>query len=116
MDRLRSGFLHGAFIVGPGDRTQHYQLRRRREWGARDLLTTFEHIPMSEYIKTNLRLWLRGLIGAIIAGGAHSITAVVVAPETFNLHGGLLKLLQLGVGGGIISGAFYLQKSPLPEE
>jgi hypothetical protein len=70
---------------------------------------------MSKRTLSNLRLWFRGLVGAIIAGGAHSVTGMAIAPEVFNLHEGLQKLFALAVGGGLISGAFYLQKSPLPE-
>lgn len=64
---------------------------------------------------TNRRLWVRGVVGAFIAGGAHSVSNLVVAPETFNFHAGLVKLLESAMAGGMISAAFYLQKSPLPD-
>lgn len=70
----------------------------------------------------NTKHWIRGLIGANIAGGAGALASGpivnMIAPETFNLTGGLRKLLIFMVASFIlhmiIGGAAYLQKSPLP--
>lgn len=58
--------------------------------------------------------WIHSLIAAVIGGVANSITAMFVAPETFNLQD-LSKLGKLAGGSAIISLMFFLKKSPLPE-
>jgi hypothetical protein len=62
------------------------------------------------------RHWVKGLISAIISGGANAVTVVLVAPETFNIHEGLPKLGAVIVAGSIIGCAMYLKQSPLPGE
>lgn len=73
---------------------------------------------------TAWRPWVRGLLTTVISGIAHSVvsalTAAGVAPDRFNLAGGLHNLLTLiavtGVVSGLISLFLFLQKSPIPEE
>lgn len=62
----------------------------------------------------NWRMWLHGLVSAVIGGAANSIVAMYVAPETFNLQE-MSKLSQLAFGSGVISAALYLKESPLPK-
>lgn len=67
--------------------------------------------------------WLLGLIGAFISGGSGavgaSIGAIVVDPNTFNLHGhGLVDVLEVAgtafVISAVVSLAKYLQLHPTP--
>ena len=58
--------------------------------------------------------WVHGLIGAAIGGAANSLSAAVIAPETFNLGKGLAQLGQLTACSAIISAALYLKQMPLP--
>jgi hypothetical protein len=60
------------------------------------------------------RMWLHGLISAIIGGISTSIVAMWVAPDTFNFSD-LEKLGQLALGSGLINAAMYLKQSPLPK-
>lgn len=69
-----------------------------------------------------LDLWVYGLVSAFVGGGAASIstglTAIGVAPESFNLSSGLHKTLVLMgatfLVNGIIAGAAYLKDHPAP--
>jgi hypothetical protein len=61
------------------------------------------------------KVWLKGLLAANIGGAANGITVVIVAPETFNLHDGIFKLLSVMASSAIVSGALYLKQSPLPD-
>lgn len=67
-------------------------------------------------LNRTVKIWLRGLGSAFIGGAATAITTTVVAPETFNFGDGLKKLLQVSIASGIINAAFYLKKSPLPDD
>jgi hypothetical protein len=62
----------------------------------------------------NPRVWLHGLISALVGGAATSISTIVVAPEQFNLEGGLLNVGKVALVSGIVSAAMYLKQSPLP--
>lgn len=64
----------------------------------------------------NTKLWLHGLVGAVIGGGANAVTLIAVDPNTFNIYQGWKNLLSATIVSGIVSGAFYLKKSPVPEE
>lgn len=68
--------------------------------------------------------WIKGLIGAIVSGGAGafggSLGAIVVDPSTFNLHGhGLLDVLEVAGTAFVISAsvslAKFLQLHPTPD-
>ena len=64
----------------------------------------------------NWRLWVRGLVAALINGAANSVTVVIVDPVDFNLfQGGFMKLASVSVVSAFFGGALYLQKHPLPE-
>ena len=62
----------------------------------------------------NKLLWLYGLVSATILGITHSVTPMLVAPETFNFNGGLKKLLTIVIVSGALGAFTYLSKSPLP--
>jgi len=68
--------------------------------------------------------WLHGLGAAFIGGGAAavsaSISASLIAPGKFNLHGGIWDLVELifvtfGLNG-LLTTMAYLKQSPLPDE
>lgn len=73
---------------------------------------------------TAWRPWIRGLLTTVISGVAHSIigalSAIGIAPETFNFSGGLHKLIEItlltGAASAVVSLMTFLQKSPIPEE
>lgn len=63
----------------------------------------------------NWKGWLKGLVAAVIGGAANAVTAVFVAPETFNFTGpGLLATLKMAGAGAFIAFWLYLKQSPLP--
>ena len=64
----------------------------------------------------SLKTWLKGLASAAIGGGANSVVALGVSPETFNFGSGLDSLIKMAIGGSIISIFMYLAKSPIPKD
>lgn len=58
--------------------------------------------------------WVKGLVSAIIGGGAAAVTVVIVDPLQFNFQTGAAKLLTVIGVNAIISAAMYLKASPLP--
>ena len=74
-------------------------------------------------MKLNWGAWLLGLLAAVIGGGANGIvmglTSIGVDPEHFNLGSGLKHTLYIAgaafVISGILSMAFYLKQSPVPQ-
>ena len=62
----------------------------------------------------NWQPWLHGLGSAFIGGGASAVSAMVIAPERFNLAEGFESMMQMWAVSGIISAALYLKQSPLP--
>jgi hypothetical protein len=65
---------------------------------------------------TDYRTWLRGMIGAIIGGGANGVTVMVIKPEDFNLQTGWPALWQFTLISALISLALYLKTSPVPPQ
>jgi len=63
----------------------------------------------------NWKLWLKGLLSAVIGGAANAVTAMIVDPVAFNIDAGLTKLGTLAGISALVSAAMYLKKSPLPE-
>lgn len=57
--------------------------------------------------------WLKGLIAAVVGGVANTITVMVVDPAAFNLDD-LPKLGKVAIVSAILSAAFYLKQSPIP--
>lgn len=70
-----------------------------------------------------LGYWTAGVIGAFISGAAGAVSGgmggMIVAPETFNIHEGLGKVVQLALATavipGIVSLAKYLNLHPVPK-
>lgn len=62
------------------------------------------------------RVWLEGLVAALIGGAANAVTVIVVDPLNFNLGEGLPKLLQVVAVGAIVAAAAFLKQSPIPAE
>jgi hypothetical protein len=77
---------------------------------------------MGTHLKDPLT-WLHGIIAAFLAGGASAaasgISAMVIAPDKFNVGANLGNTLKLIGTSFVISGLFgvfqRLSKSPLPE-
>ncbi len=69
-------------------------------------------------------IWLRGMLAAVISGGANGVitgfAAIGIDPTHFNLAAGFVHTLSLAgvsaVMSGIIGVAAYLKQSPLPGE
>lgn len=69
---------------------------------------------MSRETLLSWEFWVYNVVAAFIGGSATVVAAMVIAPETFNLHD-LHKLFELAGASGIINVAMYLKKSPLPK-
>ena len=74
--------------------------------------------------KSQIKMWIHGLLAAIIAGGANGVitgfAAIGIDPTHFNLQAGLRPTLAIaGISAlmsAIIGAAAYLKQSPLPPE
>ena len=63
------------------------------------------------------KLWLKGLVSAIIGSAANAVTVIIVVPQTFNLfEGGAVKLGTVMLVSAIVAAAMYLKSSPIPED
>jgi hypothetical protein len=70
------------------------------------------------------RLWMHGMMAAVISGGANGVitgfAAIGIDPSHFNLAAGFIHTLSLAgvssVMSAIIGVAAYLKQSPLPEK
>ena len=62
-----------------------------------------------------MKIWIEGLLAALIGGAANAVTVIVVDPLNFNLGEGLPKLLQVVTVGAIVAAAAYLKQSPIPK-
>jgi hypothetical protein len=62
-----------------------------------------------------MKIWIEGLLAALIGGGANAVTVIVVDPLNFNLGEGLPKLLQVVAVGAIVAAAAFLKQSPIPK-
>lgn len=60
------------------------------------------------------KMWLKGLVSAIISGAANAITVAIVEPTAFNLQEGLPKLGTVALVSAIVGASLYLKQSPLP--
>lgn len=61
------------------------------------------------------KVWIEGLVAALIGGAANAVTVIVVDPLNFNLGEGLGKLLQVVAVGGLVAAAAFLKQSPIPK-
>ncbi len=63
----------------------------------------------------NWRVWLKGLLAAVIGGAANTVTAAFVDPQHFNFsHDGLIALGKFAGAGAVIGFFLYLKQSPVP--
>ena len=62
------------------------------------------------------KLWLKGLLAAVIGGSANSVLLVIVDPTTYNLTEGLYSLIKVIATTAIVSAAMYLKQSPIPKD
>lgn len=77
---------------------------------------------MSAHFKNPL-VWLHSLISAFIGGGATAVvsgfSAMVIAPDKFDMHTNLSNTLKMAGAtfliAGVMNAAAKLSKSPLPE-
>ena len=62
-----------------------------------------------------LRLWLLGLLHAVVAGASNAAAGALADPAHFNLsHEGLIALGKLAATGALIGLVMFLKQSPLP--
>jgi hypothetical protein len=59
-------------------------------------------------------VWFYGLLSAAIGAAANTVTVMIVAPETFNIHEGLDKVFTVAGVSAVVAAAAYLKTSPLP--
>lgn len=63
------------------------------------------------------KAWLHAVAGAFIGGAASGLSAVIVAPQTFNFSlQGWENIGKLGLVAGVIAALAVLKQSPLPSE
>lgn len=68
----------------------------------------------SLFLLNSVKVWLYGLVSAVVSSAAGCVAMMAIDPNTFNLQSGLPKLLQVAAALGIIAMFNYLQKHPLP--
>ena len=59
--------------------------------------------------------WLYGAVVAVVGGVVTSASAWFIAPDTFNLNGGLERMLQLAGMSAVYHLITYMKQSPLPK-
>ncbi len=68
---------------------------------------------LSELLKKeNWRIWVKGLLSAVISGGATGIVAAMAAPQPYGFENLFIVMLTAGIAGA----AMYIKKSPMPEK
>ena len=75
-------------------------------------------------MKRTWSVWLKGLAAAFISGGSSSLAtgigAMSLAPETFNMNGGLMMTVKLmaicAAFNAVLGAAMYLKQSPVPPD
>lgn len=64
----------------------------------------------------NLKTWIHSIIAAAVGGAATSVSAVLVAPTSFNFTSiGWENIGKVALAGAIIPVLALLKKSPLPD-
>lgn len=64
---------------------------------------------------SNLKIWLHGLLAAVIGGASTAASAALVDTVTFNFsHAGLIALGKISASAAAISTIAYLKQSPVP--
>lgn len=60
------------------------------------------------------KLWVRGLIAAVVSASSNALALWTVDPFTFNFEDGLLKMGKVALVSGLIGAVLYLKKHPDP--
>jgi hypothetical protein len=64
---------------------------------------------------SNLKIWIHGLLAAVVGGASTAASAALVDNVTFNFsHAGLVALGKISASAAAISTIAYLKQSPLP--
>ena len=66
-------------------------------------------------VKWHWSVWLKGLISALVSGGATGVSATLVVPTDVQAVHPMLIWKIAGVGA-LVGAANYLKQSPLPKE
>lgn len=66
-------------------------------------------------LKWHWSVWLKGLVSAVISGGATGISATLVIPASTQAVHPLL-IWKIAAVGSVIGAANYLKQSPLPTD
>lgn len=63
------------------------------------------------------KLWVRGLVAALVSGAVTGCTSMIVDPSHFNLFGGGAKpLAEMAITSAIVGALLYLKQHPLPDQ
>lgn len=62
------------------------------------------------------KLWLRGLLAAVIAGASSGVTLIAIDPLDFNLETGLVRIGKVALIMALVGMGLYLKKHPNPWE
>ena len=63
----------------------------------------------------NWRVWVLGIVHAVVSGAVNAALAAQVDPAHFNFSpDGLRALAQMAAGGAVLGVLLYLKRSPLP--
>ena len=60
------------------------------------------------------KVWAKGLLSAVIGGGANAVVVMIADPVSFNFEDGAQRLITVTWVSALVAGAAYLKKSPLP--
>lgn len=64
----------------------------------------------------NWKVWLKGLIGAIVSTAANSVSVLVADPKHFNPGiAGWANLGLVALVSAVVGAALYLKQSPVPK-
>ena len=65
-----------------------------------------------------MRVWVLGFAHAVVAGAVNSVSAMIAAPDNFNLSslGGVKHVGIMAATGAFIGAVLYLKQSPLPAD
>lgn len=60
------------------------------------------------------RGWVVAFLASVLNGFASGVVLIMAAPETFNVHEGLPKLLNAAGALGLLAAANFIKGSPFP--
>lgn len=66
----------------------------------------------------NWKIWIKGLVAAVVSSAANSISVLIADPKHFNpgAAGGFRNLGVVALVSAIVGGALYLKQSPVPSD